>query len=961
MSAYFQHRGIRWGTAVAAGLFSGRILSEQIAAVADATNLLVALLITLMAIVAADWWVRERPLSQVWPLFLLLLYVFYPEPNPRVAAMVAALALITWVQFPGNRCRAVARESVAAVIGLLLVVGFWLLYLATIAPDVLPADSGELQLVAAKLGVAHPPGFPLYTLLAHLTTYLPLVATPAYKVSLFSTITSAFTLALVYATVYHLTHHYLASITAVIALGTATTFWAQATTANIRSLTGLFTALAFFLLLRLFEARRQSDTTTKTDRSLALLALVLSLGLSHHASLAFMGVVMALFVLGVVPGLATKPRRWWRPLLAVLIGLLPWLYLPWRAQAAERGATYRGASPALKTVDGFLDHVLARGFRGDFFYFVEPALLWERLKVMGNVMTFQFSPWLLLGMIMGIWLLWQRNRPLAWLLGGSFAIHTFITATYRAPQTVEYMLPAYVPAVLCLGYAAGCFASSPPTTMSGGRLFVSVIAPLLTAVWLVTAIGQGYQRYFSYAILHSDTSSRDYAQNLLEQAPPDSVILADWHWATPLWYLQEVEGQRPDVTVHFVFPTAEPYAVTWANRIAGELETHAVIATHFDEVAYAQLPVPEPIDDAFLFRREPRTRLPEGYLPLDLVLGNSVHVAGYHLSSSTVEAGQEMVLTLAWRPLAGFQSTASLFSHLVGYDGRLYAQQDVPAQPQPEGITLTQFRLTPRLEAAPGDFAVAIGTYTAAELSSQPGETRSTIATITVTPMSRPPVTFHPIYRPIPGERPLRRLIGYDWDNTLPNQRRLYLHWQTDQGYLTEVHDNSPAESLNLPPYAGPWGVMSRRWSLDGEEKSHYVPLGQGIVWSGSAHPISVEPVPTKTIYLPQTFSSSRPVTRDLVVSVRLVGYTIDGFHWAWWDLDDSIPAMGAIPTLKWIEGVTVRSAHWLVVDPTATPGQTGGVLLRLYDAFTTRPLPILDERITAQFPWVPVGQIIIH
>ena len=30
-------------------------------------------------------------------------------------------------------------------------------------------------------------------------------------------------------------------------------------------------------------------------------------------------------------------------------------------------------------------------FRGDLFVYLEPALLWERLKIMGNVLTFQFS------------------------------------------------------------------------------------------------------------------------------------------------------------------------------------------------------------------------------------------------------------------------------------------------------------------------------------------------------------------------------------------------------------------------------------------------------------------------------------------------------------------------------------------------------------------------------------------
>src|SRR5262249_47103169 len=47
------------------------------------------------------------------------------------------------------------------------------LYLYTLAPTVTLVDSGELILAAWYTGVAHPPGFPLYVMLAHLFSLLP--------------------------------------------------------------------------------------------------------------------------------------------------------------------------------------------------------------------------------------------------------------------------------------------------------------------------------------------------------------------------------------------------------------------------------------------------------------------------------------------------------------------------------------------------------------------------------------------------------------------------------------------------------------------------------------------------------------------------------------------------------------------------------------------------------------------
>src|SRR5262249_1583575 len=49
----------------------------------------------------------------------------------------------------------------------------FVLYGVTVQPSVPPGDSGELISAASVLGVAHPPGYPLYMLIGHLVTLLP--------------------------------------------------------------------------------------------------------------------------------------------------------------------------------------------------------------------------------------------------------------------------------------------------------------------------------------------------------------------------------------------------------------------------------------------------------------------------------------------------------------------------------------------------------------------------------------------------------------------------------------------------------------------------------------------------------------------------------------------------------------------------------------------------------------------
>jgi Protein of unknown function (DUF2723) len=57
--------------------------------------------------------------------------------------------------------------------GLVFVVSL-VLYTWTLAPTVTLVDSGELILAAHSLGVAHPPGFPLYLMLAHFASIVPI-------------------------------------------------------------------------------------------------------------------------------------------------------------------------------------------------------------------------------------------------------------------------------------------------------------------------------------------------------------------------------------------------------------------------------------------------------------------------------------------------------------------------------------------------------------------------------------------------------------------------------------------------------------------------------------------------------------------------------------------------------------------------------------------------------------------
>src|SRR3990172_3198964 len=205
----------------------------------------------------------------------------------------------------------------------LVFLSFLALYIFTLSPDILPADSGEFQVVVPLLGVAHPPGFALYTLLGRVFIALIPIGTPAHRPNLFSAFLGALTLVVVNRAVSRLltlpdtpqkhplnpfhpltessSPHlhvsclapHLPGLLAAFILGVSTTFWSQATTANIRSLTALLTPLLVYALV---EYRLRP-----TPNRLALFALTLSAAVVHHLSLAFIGVLFAGAIFWFVP------------------------------------------------------------------------------------------------------------------------------------------------------------------------------------------------------------------------------------------------------------------------------------------------------------------------------------------------------------------------------------------------------------------------------------------------------------------------------------------------------------------------------------------------------------------------------------------------------------------------------------------------------------------------------------
>ncbi len=78
------------------------------------------------------------------------------------------------------------QKKLTYILGFIAAVIAFSVYLMTLAPTVWFIDSGELSAVASTLGIAHPTGYPLFTIIGHVFTLLPISSSEVYNLNVMS-------------------------------------------------------------------------------------------------------------------------------------------------------------------------------------------------------------------------------------------------------------------------------------------------------------------------------------------------------------------------------------------------------------------------------------------------------------------------------------------------------------------------------------------------------------------------------------------------------------------------------------------------------------------------------------------------------------------------------------------------------------------------------------------------------
>ncbi len=357
----------------------------------------------------------------------------------------------------------------------------FILYLVTLAPAIPPGfDSAELIGACAAGGIAHPPGYPLYTMLGWLLCSLGLAA-PALTMNVFSALCSAAACACLAFGLSLMLNSAWGALVGAFCFAFALSPWRMAVGAEV------FALHLFFLSLLAALAVVYKKMSAWRPYALWLLSFVLGLSFSHHHTTALFlpGLVIFLYLSNQSCDLALLESKTLKSkakqgaglsrctvisvaCLCFVLGLLPYLWLIGRARFlaahAEPFVAFNWGNPSTWT--NFCWVVTRSGYgslqlstKGDGASGAASLAYW--------LLSLVFKQFKLLAAGLGLWgiaVAWKKQRETFWLWGCLLALAGPIWALYAAqPDSEGYqemMERFFCSSYLAFGAFIGCGAAS---------------------------------------------------------------------------------------------------------------------------------------------------------------------------------------------------------------------------------------------------------------------------------------------------------------------------------------------------------------------------------------------------------------------------------------------------------------------------------------------------------------------
>jgi hypothetical protein len=426
-----------------------------------------------------------------------------------------------------------ARVSGANLAALVAFVVAAVIYVRTMLPGVSFGDWAESEYVPSMLGILHPTSYPLYTLVQKAFSLIPYESL-AWRANFMSGMAAAGVVGMAVLIAVRLGVRPLVAVAAALSLAVTGTLWEEATFSEMNSFHLLLVALLVHRAL-VWRAERR-------DRDLVIGALLGGLCVSNHGlAITVVPIIVVFVLIDARREIAASPLILGRMLVAFVVGLTPYLYLPLRALVGPPEVYGR-----FLTWNGFFDYVSGAQFRGDMhFTSIESvrAAVAALPRVGEQLVSLSDIAYVVLGFV-GLALILRRAPWFGLLLVVLGVVNTYFYANYLG-DLPHYLLTTWL--ILAIGLAVAgeaivTAAIAVGERVAGWRPDPSAYAALVLPILLLASNWSA----------HDQSANHDgeaFTAEVFAALPPNAVLLTYWDALTPLAYEHCVEGVRPDVSL----------------------------------------------------------------------------------------------------------------------------------------------------------------------------------------------------------------------------------------------------------------------------------------------------------------------------------------------------------------------------------------------------------------------------
>lgn len=194
------------------------------------------------------------------------------------------------------------------------------LYLGNLTRDIYGGDVGDLVVSSYVLGVAHPPGYPLFTLLGALFAHLPIPLPVVSRVGLISVLSGALGVAVYFKYCQKVSQNLVICLLSSSILAFSYLFWFYSELPEVFALNNLLVILLFFVAYLYYKTSRV--------RYLYALSFLLSFSLTNHHTAILVFPSVLILILPHFKQILRNKKTILFMFLSFLVGFTPYIYVP---------------------------------------------------------------------------------------------------------------------------------------------------------------------------------------------------------------------------------------------------------------------------------------------------------------------------------------------------------------------------------------------------------------------------------------------------------------------------------------------------------------------------------------------------------------------------------------------------------------------------------------------------------